>query len=206
MISILLSGNIRHDIPVSDEICGRQRSCAKPQISSLLSKFNLLDSSVLEDLANQLNLIFDGSMADMAVVGISAFMIVSGCAKLLERPNAQSAKPVQKPASVSIAKSKTMPATTPTSSRKLVPGLAAAAQLAKLNIIVEKGVTTARAASDNQAAASIQIDAAELAFNRMLREVGGVMRLDVKPTFEARRSVEIDTAAPLVQFKSAIAA
>ena len=51
-----------------------------------------------------------------------------------------------------------------------------------------------------------QIDAAELAFNRMLREVGSVMRLDVKPTFEARRSVDTDKATPSAQFKAAIAA
>jgi hypothetical protein len=166
----------------------------------------LLDIPVLEDLATQLNLIFDGSMTDMAVVGISAFMIVSGCAKLLEKPVIQSAKSGQKPAPVSTENSKATPGTTQASSQNRVPSLAAAAQLAKLNIIVEKAVTTARTASDHQAAASIQIDAAELAFNRMLREVGSVMRLNVKPTFEARRNVEIDTAAQPSQFNPAIAA
>lgn len=157
---------------------------------------------MLEDLANQLHMIFDGSMADMAVVGISAFMIVAGCAKLLEKPVVQSAKPAHEPA----VAFKATDAAAPTSSQKVVPSLAAAAQLAKLNIIVEKAVTVARAASDNQAAASIQIDAAEMAFNRMLREVGSVMRLDVKPTFEARRNVAINDIVPPVLFKSPMAA
>ncbi len=128
-------------------------------------------------------MLVDGSIADLAVVGFSAFMIVAGCVKLFERPANRPTKAAQTTKKTSVPAAIQMSRAIPPSMTK---SLAPAAQLAKLNIIIEKAVATANAASVNQAAASVQIDAAEMAFNRLLREIGGVMRLDIRPTVDIR--------------------
>ena len=130
-------------------------------------------------------MLVDGSMADLAVVGFSAFMIAAGCAKLLEKPAAR--LPVVAPTTAKSGLALERPTAHAAAPR---PALAPAAQLAKLNVIIDKAVATANAASINQAAASVQIDAAEMAFNRLLREIGGVMHLDVLPTVTIRRQAE----------------
>ena len=63
------------------------------------------------------------------------------------------------------------------------------AQLAKLSAIIDRAVGHSRAASEIQAAASIQIDAAEMALNRLLVEISGVMHLGVRPSVTPRREM-----------------
>ena len=63
------------------------------------------------------------------------------------------------------------------------------AQLARLSAIIDRAVGHSRTASEIQAAASIQIDAAEMALNRLLVEISGVMHLGVRPSVTPRREM-----------------
>ena len=72
--------------------------------------------------------------------------------------------------------------------------LAPTAQLQRLGRVIDTACGHARAASDIQAAASVQIDAAEIALNRLLAEIVGVMPVAITPVVAPPRDASGDPA------------
>ncbi len=145
------------------------------------------DTPVLLDFATALHTLLDGSFANMAVVGISAFLIVAGCAKAVEET-----KPAQEAAAVRVpAPREALQA----AQARGVGQQTATAHIARLGRIIDTAMEQARSAAEHQSAASVRIDAAELAFNRLLREIGTVMAVEVRPSVEAARSAVARDAA-----------
>lgn len=122
----------------------------------------------MTDLLTLQNLMFGGLFADLIVAGVSAFLIVAGCARVAE----QTAEVASAPAMVVV--------------RAPQDRVSTSDQISRLTRIITDATEQMQSVAGHQAAASIRIDAAELAFNRLLLDIGAVMPLNVRPTVIGR--------------------
>ena len=84
---------------------------------------------------------------------------------------------------------------------RLLPG----AELGRLSAVIDAARTRVQVINSSQVSAAVQIDAAEIALNRLLAEIGGIMPAVIKPTMVPRRAFDVDNV-DIIERPAALAA
>jgi hypothetical protein len=82
----------------------------------------------------------------------------------------------------------------PLPQQAVAPRLAPGAELQKLTIVLDRARTQIQAVNSATSAAARQIDGAEMALNRLLADIAGVMPQAIQPTIVPRRPLSVAAA------------